>query len=148
MRALTKMTQFEPGTNLAGWLSTILTHLFIEKVRREARYRKLLAAYKLKHPNYSPANQSKRLEISALDNAIDELPDEQRMALTMVALYNASYAETARSAGVPVGTIRSRLSRARQALAISVNGNIRERRSPSAPRNSSQKNSAGSGVLR
>ncbi len=122
LRALSRIDQFEPGTNLRGWLSTILTNIFIERVRRAARYRELLATYALKHKMETAPNQLSRLEFLAVDKALDDLPDEQRAALLMIAVDQASYSETAQKAGVPLGTIRSRVSRARQTLMLSADG--------------------------
>lgn len=137
VRALARIEQFEPGTNLKGWLTTILTHIFIEGARRTARYRELLKAYALEHKTASDPNQLSRLEFLAVDKALNDLPADQRAALIMVAIDRVSYSETAQKAGVPLGTIRSRVSRARQALASSSYGNICSRRAEPSPARSS-----------
>jgi Sigma-70, region 4 len=62
------------------------------------------------------AHQEKRLEVQDLERALAKLPEEQRLALLLVGMEGMRYQETSAVLGVPVGTVRSRLSRGREAL--------------------------------
>ncbi len=71
---------------------------------------------------YTGPSQLPNLELADIQDAMRDLPDEQRTTLILVALEDMSYEEAARVTGVPVGTIRSRLSRARHALLEKIEG--------------------------
>ncbi len=134
LRALTKLEQFEPGTNLRGWLKVILHNVFLDGLRRRARARKLVDAYAVSgHEAVTSPDQFARLEVQAVDRALGELSAVQRDTFIMVAIDGLSYEETARRARVPVGTVRSRVSRTRTHLATSSYGAISGERLRLAP---------------
>jgi RNA polymerase sigma-70 factor (ECF subfamily) len=66
--------------------------------------------------------QSDRLDVRDLERALHRLPIEQRQVLLLVALEDMSYDEAARTLGVPIGTVMSRLSRARERLRALMHG--------------------------
>jgi RNA polymerase sigma-70 factor, ECF subfamily len=123
LRALTNFHRFEKDTNLRAWLLTILHNIFIDTVRKRRRAREAFEAAGIATDGLSQApNQLHRIQVGELKEAIAQLPAEQRSTLLLVALEDLTYEEAARVTGVPVGTVRSRLSRARQMLIGVVNG--------------------------
>lgn len=129
LRALTKLEQFEPGTNLRAWLKVILRNVFLDGLRRRARARKLIDAYTVSgQGTVTSPDQLARLEVQAVGEALGKLPALQRNTFIMVAIEGLSYEDAARKAGVPVGTVRSRVSRTRTFLAKSSYGATTEKR--------------------
>jgi RNA polymerase sigma-70 factor (ECF subfamily) len=110
LRGLANLGSFEPGTNMSAWLFTILRNL---KRRREVEDVDGSYAEQL---TFSP-EQSTRLEINEFREALKLLPPEQREALILVGASGFSYEEAARICGCAVGTIKSRVNRARGRLA-------------------------------
>ena len=117
-RALSKSHLWQPGTDLRAWLFTILHNQYVNQVRRAVREGRVavLSDIGLEPVLTSAPNQEKRLELRDLERALAKLPDEQRSALLLVGMEGMNYDEAAAVFGVPVGTIRSRLSRGREAL--------------------------------
>ena len=116
MRAMASINSFTPGTNMAAWLFTILRNRFRSEYRKRRR--------EVEDPdgNYmaslkAPPEQFGRLEFKELVEALAKLPHVQREALLLVAASGFSYDEAAAIFEVAVGTIKSRVSRARQLLA-------------------------------
>jgi RNA polymerase sigma-70 factor (ECF subfamily) len=115
LRALAKLHLWEPGTDLRAWLFTLMHNQYVNFVRRAVREgtsTSLDAALDLGH---APSQQDS-LKLRDLKMALDRLPDEQRTVVLLIGLEGMRYEEVADVLGVPVGTIRSRLSRAREAL--------------------------------
>jgi RNA polymerase sigma-70 factor (ECF subfamily) len=116
LRALANIHSFQPGTNLPAWLFTILRNLFRSEYRKRRRevedvdgtYAKTLKS----HPE-----QVGRLEFEEFRKALAKLPDDQREALVLVGASGFSYEEAAEICGCAVGTIKSRVNRARGRLA-------------------------------
>ena len=115
VRALGAIDQFVPGTNLKAWLFTIQRNAFYEQARRRRREDTLMRAQAPPENAGAPA-QLARNEISDLQRLIWDLPPLLREALTLVAAQELSHEEAAMICGVPVGTMKARLSRARAAL--------------------------------
>jgi RNA polymerase sigma-70 factor (ECF subfamily) len=116
LRALKNIDSFQPGTNLSAWLYTILRNLFrseYRKRKREVEDATGMYAESLK----SQPEQSSRLEFEELRVALDKLPDDQREAVILVGASGFSYEEAAAICGCAVGTIKSRVNRARNRLA-------------------------------
>ncbi|MBI3515294.1 MAG: RNA polymerase sigma factor [Proteobacteria bacterium] len=115
-RSIKKMHLYQPSGPLIGWLNTIMRNIFVDRVRR----RKLNANASLseapRHEPYQNANQIDRIVLKELRVAIDALPVEQKQVLMMIAVDGLSYAAAAERLEVPLGTIRSRLFRARANL--------------------------------
>jgi RNA polymerase sigma-70 factor (ECF subfamily) len=115
-RAMASIGSFTPGTNMAAWLFTILRNRFRSEYRKRRREVEdpdgsYLASLK------APPEQFGRLEFKELIKALAKLPHVQREALLLVAASGFSYDEAAAICDVAVGTIKSRVSRARQLLA-------------------------------
>jgi RNA polymerase sigma-70 factor (ECF subfamily) len=117
-RAVSKSHLWQEGTNLRAWLFTILHHTYVNQVRRAAREGTPIALTDIEpEPALTSApNQDKRLELRDLERALAKLSDEQRAALLLVGMEGMNYDQAAAVLDVPVGTIRSRVSRGRDAL--------------------------------
>ena len=116
LRALANIHSFQPGTNMSAWLFTILRNLFrseYRKRRREVEDTDGSFAEGLKsHPE-----QLGRVEFQEFRTALAQLPPEQREALILVGASGFSYEEAADICECGVGTIKSRVNRARSRLA-------------------------------
>jgi RNA polymerase sigma-70 factor, ECF subfamily len=116
LRALAHIDSFEPGTNMPAWLFTILRNLFRSEYRKrrrevedaDGRYADTL----ISHPE-----QTGRVEFEEFRAALAKLPSDQREALILVGASGFSYDDAAAICGCAVGTIKSRVNRARTRLA-------------------------------
>jgi len=115
-RALSKVHLWQKGTDLRAWLFTILHNQYVNHVRRAVREGAAVGLSDSEPLLTSAPNQGKRLELRDLERAIARLPEEQRSVLLLVGLEGMRYEEVAQVLDVPVGTIRSRLSRGREML--------------------------------
>jgi RNA polymerase sigma-70 factor, ECF subfamily len=116
LRALANIHSFQPGTNMSAWLFTILRNLFrseYRKRRREVEDTDGGYADSLK----SQPEQNGRVEFEEFRAALTKLPPDQREALILVGASGFSYEEAAEICGCAVGTIKSRVNRARGRLA-------------------------------
>jgi RNA polymerase sigma-70 factor (ECF subfamily) len=115
LRALSHIGSFQPGTNMSAWLFTILRNHFrseYRKRRREVEDVDGSFAEKLE----SQPNQTSHLEFQELRQALAKLPFDQREALILVGASGYSYQEAAKLCHCAVGTIKSRVNRARSRL--------------------------------
>jgi len=115
-RALSKVHLWQKGTDLRAWLFTILHNQYVNNVRRAVREGSAVGLSDSEPSLTTMPNQAKRLELRDLQRAIAKLPEEQRAVILLVGLEGMRYEEVARVLDVPVGTIRSRLSRGREML--------------------------------
>jgi RNA polymerase sigma-70 factor (ECF subfamily) len=116
LRALNNIESFEPGTNMSAWLFTILRNLFrseYRKRRREVEDADGRFSATLK----SQPDQPSHMEFEEFRTALAQLPPDQREALILVGASGFSYEEAAQICGSAVGTIKSRVNRARTRLA-------------------------------
>jgi RNA polymerase sigma-70 factor (ECF subfamily) len=112
-RAIAKLHTWTPGTNLRAWLFVILKNCHINDVRRQRPTSEIPAD----HPMLNvPANQDAHVSLLEVRDAYLRLSEEHREVLLLVAIEGLQYEEAAAILNVPLGTVRSRLSRARQAL--------------------------------
>lgn len=131
---------FEPGTNARAWLLRVLTNVFYSKHRRsnlEGNLRALGASDPVSDgwmsaASMGPSREPERLaERSLLEGAVskvlDELPDDFRSVLVLVDIEGLTYREVAEAMGCPIGTVMSRLHRARRAVAQKLGVNIDDR---------------------
>ncbi|MBD3650639.1 MAG: sigma-70 family RNA polymerase sigma factor [Alcanivorax sp.] len=114
-RALRKRHLWRPSGRLRSWLFRMLYRLYINQ-RTSAPVRKEQPRADAGLDQTVAADQEDHVECQQALEALDQLPTEQRAALLLVALENPGYREAARILGVRVGTLRSRLSRARETL--------------------------------
>ncbi|MBO0736362.1 MAG: sigma-70 family RNA polymerase sigma factor [Alphaproteobacteria bacterium] len=115
-RALGKLHLWQEGTDLRAWLFTILHNQYVNHIRRAVREGSAVRLNESEPLLSRSPQQGKRLELRDLERAIAKLPDEQRLVILLVGLEGMHYEEVAGVLDVPVGTIRSRLSRGREAL--------------------------------
>jgi RNA polymerase sigma-70 factor (ECF subfamily) len=116
LRGLSHLDSFTPGTDLQAWLFTILRNLFytsLRKRRREVEDPDGMMAGMLS----APPEQHGRLDLDDLRTALGRLSVEQREALLLVGAEGMSYEEAAAICEVNIGTIKSRINRARTRLA-------------------------------
>jgi len=115
LRAWSKSDKFQPGTSLRAWLFTILRNIYYSNYRKRAREvqdsdgayaRRLIVS----------GDQESHLDLEDFRKALAKLPAEQREVLTLVGATGLSYEEAAVICDVEIGTIKSRLSRARSKL--------------------------------
>jgi RNA polymerase sigma-70 factor, ECF subfamily len=112
-RAWAKLHLYRRGTDLRAWLFTVMHNVHVNRVRAT----RLTDTLEDEMPELAqrPA-QGDALLVRDLDRAITRLPDEQRAVLLLVTLEEMSYEQVARTLGIPIGTVMSRLSRAREKL--------------------------------
>jgi RNA polymerase sigma-70 factor (ECF subfamily) len=115
-RALGKLHLWQEGSDLRAWLFTILHNQYVNHIRRAVREGAMVGLNESEPLLRRAPQQSKRLELRDLERAIAKLPEEQRTVILLVGLEGMRYEEVAAILDVPVGTIRSRLSRGREAL--------------------------------
>ena len=116
LRAIANINSFQPGTNMSAWLFTILRNHFrseYRKRRREVEDSDGRYAETLK----SQPEQYGRVEFREFREALTQLPADQREAMVLVGASGFSYEEAAHICGCAVGTIKSRVNRARTRLA-------------------------------
>jgi RNA polymerase sigma-70 factor, ECF subfamily len=116
VRALVKQHLWQPDTNLRAWLFTLMHNQNVNDVRRSARNGTAVDLDAISNGLAATTDPTASRQLHELDRAIGQLAVEQRQALLLVGLEGMSYEETAAILGVPVGTVRSRLSRGRDSL--------------------------------
>lgn len=114
-RALSRFHLWRHGSDLRAWLFTIMHNIFVNQARSRLRHQHetlesnaAVESMRAREPDW--------LELRDLDNALAQLPHEQRAVLLLVGLEQFSYEETARVLQIPIGTVMSRLSRGRERL--------------------------------
>jgi RNA polymerase sigma-70 factor, ECF subfamily len=115
-RALLKRHLWEPGTDLRAWLFTIMHNQNVNEVRRAARDAVAVDIDQCVGTAIATTDPTGSRQLHELQRAIGRLPEEQRQVLLLVGLEGMSYEDTAAILGIPVGTVRSRLSRGRDFL--------------------------------
>jgi RNA polymerase sigma-70 factor, ECF subfamily len=123
-RALSRFHLWRQGSDLRAWLFTIMHNVFVNQVRSRARrYHESLET--------EPAAEAVRapepdwIELRDIANALSRLPHEQRAVVLLVGLEQFTYDEAARVLDVPIGTVMSRLSRARERLRALLGGDFK-----------------------
>lgn len=116
LKAWKARERFKPGTNMKAWAFTILRNHFYSEKRRSWR-RQSLDPEVAEATLVSEDTNADGLELLSLRNALDKLPDDQREVLILVGAGGLAYEEVAEICGCAVGTVKSRVSRGRKALA-------------------------------
>jgi RNA polymerase sigma-70 factor (ECF subfamily) len=114
-RALARAHQLRPDAALAGWVFGILRHAWIDELRARARSERVFAPEE-SGQNVGDAGQGAQAERLSVQEAMARLPQDQRLAVALVLIEGLSYKEAAQAMEVPIGTLTSRLARAREAL--------------------------------
>ena len=118
-RAWAKLHLYRRGTDLRAWLFTVMHNVHVNRVRASRATDTL--EDEMPELAQRPA-QGDALLVRDLDRAIGRLPADQRSVLLLVTLEEMSYEEVARTLGIPIGTVMSRLSRARDKLRAMMMG--------------------------
>ena len=135
LQAVTHLDQFTPGTNLKGWLTKILYHLFVNRYHRDKRTVSLDQASgdegaawveSLESGTAGPEGEILKTELQdKIKDALNSLSEEYRSPIVLVDIGGFSYAEVAEILSCPIGTVRSRLFRARSILANKLRSYVR-----------------------
>ncbi len=115
-RAWAKSRQWNGTGDMRAWLFSIMHNVHVDAVRKQG-----LNTVPMDDEAYdvpTAATQSERLEVMDLQSALNQLPDEQREVLLLVALEGLSYSDVALALAIPEGTVMSRLSRGRERLRL------------------------------
>ena len=122
-KAITRIDQWEPGTRLDSWMFRIIQTTHIDNIRGQKRRDNYLEVVESQEQTSHDGDRAAeaRLTLDAVRRAIYTLPDEQRAVVMLVSVEGLSYKEAAEVLEIPMGTLTSRLVRARTALARMMN---------------------------
>ena len=125
-RALTRSAQWEPGTRLDSWMFRIVKNAWIDEVRSRIRRDRVFAPEEAgEHVgDESAESQQQRM---AVQKAISMLTEDHRMVIGLVLVDGMPYKEAAEALEIPIGTLTSRLARAREALQEILSDQTRNR---------------------
>ena len=123
-RGLSRFHLWRQGSDLRAWLFTIMHNIFVNQVRSRARrYHESLETEPADEAVHAP--EPDWLELRDIASALSRLPHEQRAVVLLVGLEQFTYEEAAQVLGVPIGTVMSRLSRARERLRALLGGDLK-----------------------
>lgn len=131
VRALDNLDKFETGTNLRAWLFTILRNLYYSELRKGRREVEDVDGTYAARLTTSP-NQYHAMKLKDFWSALATLSNEQREALILIGAEGFSYEDAAAVCDCAVGTIKSRVNRARARLETQLSSEVRPRRRYSA----------------
>lgn len=123
-RALASQDRFELGTRLDSWMYRIAQNLHIDGRRRYATRGHEVGVDAIDDTRSVPGLRlvEARSDLACAREAMAALPEDQRVLLALVAIDGMSYRDASETLGVPIGTVMSRLSRARRAIDAALNG--------------------------
>jgi RNA polymerase sigma-70 factor, ECF subfamily len=116
VRGLAKQYLWEPGSNLRAWLFTLMHNQHVNDVHQSNRYRSTIDIEDVSSSLIANTDPTASLQLHELERALGRLSTEQREAILLIGLEGLSYEDAATVLAVPIGTVRSRLSRGRDAL--------------------------------
>lgn len=116
VKAWSHADSFQPGTNFRAWLITILRNTYFTAYRKQSREVQDTDGFYAEQ-RMIEGDQEIKLDVQDMQKALSKLPAEYREILLLVGIAEVSYEEAAQICGVPMGTIKSRLNRARAKLA-------------------------------
>ncbi|HLN25300.1 MAG TPA: sigma-70 family RNA polymerase sigma factor [Patescibacteria group bacterium] len=124
-RAISREHLWQPGTNLRAWLFTIQHNLYINQYLRRGGTTTLVPLLEEHSMVSSPPRQFHSMTLQDLARAFDGLPRQEQQVVLLVGLEGMQYEDAAQTLGVPMGTVKSRLSRARRRLRKLMDGELR-----------------------
>jgi len=116
VRALAKEHLWQPGTDLRAWLFTIMHNQNVNTVRQGIRDRLAVDVETVSATLIATTDPTASRQLRELDRALSRLPLGQRKVILLVGLEGMSYEDAATILSIPIGTVRSRLSRGREML--------------------------------
>ncbi len=116
LRAMDKIALYQEGTNLKAWLFTILRNIFYSDYRKKSREVQDTEGFYASSMT-APTTQEVHVDLQNVMHAMTKLSDDQREALTLICMNGMSYEEAAEVCNCQIGTMKSRVNRARSALA-------------------------------
>lgn len=116
VRAMSRWHLWRRPENLRAWLFTILHNIYVNDVQKAAAQPNVIELQEYLPGISVPPEQSDGLVLREVAQSVQRLPDEQKQILLLIGLEGFSYEEAAQITGVPEGTVKSRLSRARRKL--------------------------------
>ncbi|MBI1252262.1 MAG: sigma-70 family RNA polymerase sigma factor [Alphaproteobacteria bacterium] len=131
VKAIANLHRFEPGSNLRAWLFTILRNTYYSEIRKRQREVEDVEGEHAARLATRP-NQPSAADLEDFKTAFAQLSDDHREVLTLVGAAGASYEEAAKICGCAVGTVKSRVNRARARLAALMNMSLEDAVSPGA----------------
>jgi RNA polymerase sigma-70 factor, ECF subfamily len=114
-RALLRYQQWRPESSFEGWMFGIMRNAWIDEVRSRRRRSDVFAPEEAGE-HVGDSSHDSHVRLLAVQQALGELPDEQRLVVALVLIEGLSYQEAADVLQVPIGTVTSRLARGREAL--------------------------------
>lgn len=120
-RALTKFDQLRPGSRLDSWVFTIMKNAWLDELRSRGRKSRLFAPEEAGE-SVGHWDTDDEMNLLSVLNAMDKLPEKHRLVVALVLVEGFSYDETAAMLEIPVGTVTSRLARARNMLTEQLAG--------------------------
>lgn len=129
-KALARLDQYQPGTRLDSWMFQIVRTTWIDRLRYNRRRPIAPEPVDAETASYDARTHEQleaRMDLALIREEIARLPDEQREVLALVTIEGMSYQEAADTLEVPIGTVMSRLARARRKLAEAVEAPGRRR---------------------
>lgn len=127
LRAVEKKHLFEEGTQMFSWLSKIMFNIFASQYRRKSRFETQYDPESHIDRESVEASQDIKVELQNVQAAMNRLSDDHRAIIEMICVEGMQYNEVSEALNIPVGTVRSRLSRARESLTSAL-----ETRTPAA----------------
>lgn len=119
LRALDRLDQFQPGTRLDSWMFRIVQTTWIDRARQRGRRAEVNDPDRLagtSDDGLGVRSTESRMVLARVREAMAGLPEDQRVVLALVAIEGLSYKAAAETLDVPIGTVMSRLARARSKL--------------------------------
>jgi RNA polymerase sigma-70 factor, ECF subfamily len=125
-RALLRLDQWQAGSRLDSWMFGIIRNAWIDEARARQRRARVLAPEELGEHVADVASEA-HIERLSVEAALEQLPEEQRVVVALVLVEGLAYKEAAALLEVPIGTVTSRLARARAALGTLLGGGAGDR---------------------
>lgn len=119
-RALNRSAQWQPGTRLDSWLFRIMQNAWIDELRARRRQAEVVIADDEAAVAVGAGERDAPLHAIAVRKAVALLSEDQRAVVALVLVEGLPYKDAAEVLGIPIGTLTSRLARAREALQVSL----------------------------
>jgi RNA polymerase sigma-70 factor (ECF subfamily) len=123
-RAWSRRQLYQPSRPIRPWLFTILHNLYVNQIRQNAAAPMIISSDSPEALESRADAEPGAVDLRDLQRALEQLAPQHREVLLLVGLEQLSYKETAQTLSVPVGTVMSRLSRAREQLRNHLHGNV------------------------